>query len=230
MLNTLFPEQLPELFLFDMDHTLINNDCDLSWKEFLVSRGLAPKQSLSIAEKFYTDYLAGELNDDEFISFQLAEFEFHTRFEMERLALEHFKVVVSQKLYNAALQLIKEIQAVSIPIAIETATNSIVARPVAESFGITTLLATEVSEINGVFQPSIIGHYNCGEGKIISATSYCNEMGIDLSQVAYFGDSLSDIPLLSAVGYPVVTNGLEKMRNLANKRGWLQVTFKEKVE
>ncbi len=212
-----------------MDHTLIDNDCDLSWKTFLVDRGMAPKESLVIADKYYEAYLKGELNESEFITFQLAEFNNRCRSDMEDLARKHFTQLVKGKIYCKGIDLVKEIQALSIPIAIETATNSIVARPVANYFEIDSLLATEITEINSHFQSSISGHYNCGEGKIISATHFCNKIGIDLSHVAYFGDSLSDIPLLSIVGFPVVTNGSEKMRKIADERGWLQVDFRKKV-
>ena len=30
------------IHFWDMDHTLIDNDCDVSWKEFLIAEGLAP--------------------------------------------------------------------------------------------------------------------------------------------------------------------------------------------
>ncbi len=225
MLRTLFPNELPQLFLFDMDHTLIDNDCDLSWKTFLVNRGMAPKESLVIADKYYEAYLKGELNESEFITFQLAEFNNRCRSDMETLASEHFSEVVQPKIYEKGMELVREIQAVSIPIAIETATNSVVASPVSEYFGIETVLATEITEIDHSFRASISGHYNCGTGKIISATQFCSERGIDLSQVAYFGDSLSDIPLLSNVGFPVVTNGSTEMLEIAFERGWSTVHF-----
>ena len=40
------------LHIFDMDHTLIEADCDVTWKQFLVSEGLAPASALAEADRF----------------------------------------------------------------------------------------------------------------------------------------------------------------------------------
>ena len=37
----------PEFYFFDMDHTLIDNDCDVSWKDFMVAEKLAPPEALN---------------------------------------------------------------------------------------------------------------------------------------------------------------------------------------
>ncbi len=34
----------PKIYLFDMDHTLIDNDCDVSWKQFVVRHNLQRRQ------------------------------------------------------------------------------------------------------------------------------------------------------------------------------------------
>ena len=63
-----------EVYLFDMDETLINVDCDVTWKEFAVKYGYAPENALAEADRFYLEYCAGTLDIDEFLTFQLAEF------------------------------------------------------------------------------------------------------------------------------------------------------------
>ena len=63
-----------KVYFFDMDHTLIDNDCDVSWKEFTVAHGLAPRSHLEEAERFFDDYNRGCLDTAKFIRFQLSEF------------------------------------------------------------------------------------------------------------------------------------------------------------
>ena len=41
-----------KIHFFDMDHTLINNDCDVSWKEFLTEEKIAPSNAMEIADNF----------------------------------------------------------------------------------------------------------------------------------------------------------------------------------
>ena len=50
-----------KIHFFDMDHTLINNDCDVSWKEFLTEEKIAPSNAMEIADKFFDDYNRGEI-------------------------------------------------------------------------------------------------------------------------------------------------------------------------
>src|SRR5210317_2236053 len=87
-------DNMPKGYLFDMDHTLINNDCDVSWKTFLVNKGLAPSNALDIADYYYQQYRRGELDINEFLKFQLAEFKGRTPAEMDALAQEHFETLV----------------------------------------------------------------------------------------------------------------------------------------
>lgn len=70
--------------------------------------------------------------------------------------------------------------------------------------------------------------------KLSVATQLCNELGINLSQVAYIGDDLADIELLKAVGYAAVPvgspiEGLCFGNTILTKRGGEGV-FREFVE
>ena len=46
------------------------------------------------------------------------------------------------------------------------------------------------------------------------------ERGIDLQASAAYSDSINDLPLLEAVGEPHAVNPDQKLRHLANHRGW----------
>ena len=88
---------MPKLYIFDMDGTLIDNDCDVSWKEFLVAEGLAPRSDLALAKKFFDDYNAGTLRHEDFLAFQLREFVGRSVAEMAEVARRHFERVVRPK-------------------------------------------------------------------------------------------------------------------------------------
>ena len=78
-----------EVYFWDMDHTIINNDCDVSWKAFVHAKRIAPDNALVLAEKYYQDYLNNCLDNDEFMSFQLAEFKGKSVDEMHHLSPLH---------------------------------------------------------------------------------------------------------------------------------------------
>jgi phosphoserine phosphatase len=50
--------------------------------------------------------------------------------------------------------------------------------------------------------------------------SLCAEHATDLSESYYYGDSVADLPVLEAVGHPVVVNPRDRLRAIAGERGW----------
>jgi 3-deoxy-D-manno-octulosonate 8-phosphate phosphatase (KDO 8-P phosphatase) len=54
------------------------------------------------------------------------------------------------------------------------------------------------------------------EDKIVVLRSLCTQLGIDLSQVAYVGDDVNDLPVLEVVGCPLtVADAVEAAKNCA---------------
>lgn len=224
MLNDLFPEELPKLFLFDMDHTLIDNDCDLSWKEFLVERGLAPQSAIQDGEYYYKLYCQGKLEIDTFLDFQLKEFMGKTKAEMDALSAEHFQIKVKPKIYPYFKDLLYELKENGTPTAIVTATNDIVAGKTAAFLEVDKLLSTKTEVINERFTGKIIGSYNYSEQKIIRVQEYCSDLSIPLNECAYFGDSLSDYPLLKSVGFPFMVHPKDALLQQEEAENWPTLT------
>jgi HAD superfamily hydrolase (TIGR01490 family) len=220
MQNAKTPAGQPALWFFDMDHTLIDNDCDVSWKKFLVRHGLAPASAMDEADRFFADYLAGHLDYDAFIRFQLAEFASRTPAEMAALARWHFVEVVRPLLYPAACRAVAAALAHHAPVALPTATNEVIAAPLAADLGIPHLLATRLERRDTLFTGAMDGEYCGGTGKLAPAREFAARFGLTLDQAAYYGDSISDVPLLAAVGFPTVVNPGDQLAAEAAARAW----------
>jgi HAD superfamily hydrolase (TIGR01490 family) len=218
------PKQ-PEIFFFDMDHTLINNDCDVSWKQFAVAEGLAPVDDLREADRFFKLYEAGQLPVDEFLLFQLNEFSGRTIEEMRDWSLRHFEQVVKKRIYADGVKAINSAKAQGV-VAVLSATNSVLCQPLADYLGIEHIEATELEVIDGVFTGKLSAEYRCGEGKVSAARDFCAVRGFDLSAAAYYGDSYSDHFILDAVGFPYAVNPNHKLRECAEQKGWPILTWK----
>jgi HAD superfamily hydrolase (TIGR01490 family) len=215
----------PKAYLFDMDHTLINNDCDVSWKTFLVDRGLAEANALEVADQFYQDYLRGELDVNAFTRFQLKEFEGRSVLEVEEWSQSHFENYVKATIYPEAYILVKNALATNCPVAILTATNKTLAKPVANYLGIPTVLACDVKQVSGVYYAEMATDYSLGDGKIAYAQAFLRPLGLKLSEVAYYGDSLADIAMLEQVGFPYAVNPSGKLLERAKAEGWTILNF-----
>jgi HAD superfamily hydrolase (TIGR01490 family) len=214
------------IVFFDMDHTLIDIDSDLSWKLFLADKGLAGRRDRLIGHWHYFRYRIGRLNTESFLRFQLAQYIGKTDADMRALLDEHFRTRVLPHIYPAVFPLLDELRLRKIPCVLVTATNKEIARPLAEHLNMDALFATELErDAAGRFTGRAAGASCMGKEKLLVMEPEARRRGCTLAHAMYFGDSSLDIPILAAVGYPLAANPATKLRRKAKKRGWPIVNF-----
>ena len=209
-----------DIVFFDMDDTLIANDCDVSWKEFLVDIGLAPEDERAHAQGYWDDYCAGRLDQQTFLGFQLRQFVGKTIEDMRALSRRHFEARVRARIYPQARKTIAAILERGAPAVLLSATNRIIAEPIAKAFRMTDVICTELERRDGVFTGGIIPPYCFREGKVARAQACCASRGTTLRRATYFGDSPADIPMLESVGAAVVVNPRGQLLAKAQEKGW----------
>lgn len=71
------------LAIFDLDNTLLAGDSDHAWGEFLVEEGIVDAQAYRKAnDRFYQDYLNGELDILNYLGFVLQPLSIHSMDEL----------------------------------------------------------------------------------------------------------------------------------------------------
>ncbi|MDD7983520.1 HAD-IB family hydrolase [Lentisphaera marina] len=215
-----------QVYFWDMDHTIINNDCDVSWKEFLHARGVAPANALDLADKYYQDYLNNTLDQDEFMDFQLAEFKGKTEEQMLELSHQHFNDVVKQKIYPEAERMIREQMKEGKLLCLITATNSVIAYALKEYLGFEHLIASGLEMRDGIYTGKRSGKYCLGQGKVELMQDFFLENGGSLNSSAYYGDSSADVVIMEAVGKPFAVNPAPKLLAAAELNNWPILSFK----
>lgn len=64
------------------------------------------------------------------------------------------------------------------------------------------------------------GPFNYREGKVASMHALAEREGLDLASSYAYSDSESDLPMLRAVGHPVVVNPDQELTRIARSEGW----------
>ena len=82
----------------------------------------------------------------------------------------------------------------------------------------------EVGE-DGLFTGELGGAFMYGEGKVEAMRRFADEHDIDLGASFAYSDSVSDLPMLRAVGTPVVVNPDEELTRIAREEGWRVMRF-----
>jgi HAD superfamily hydrolase (TIGR01490 family) len=213
------------LTLFDLDGTLIETDSDHAFGDFMIAIGWA--DSAIHRERnnaFYADYLNGTLDIDRYIDFATAAW--RSRSEAERLAArERFMAeVLRPSLHARAQALVQQHRDAGDMIAIVTATNEFVTRPIADAFGIADLIAVELEQDGrGGYTGRVKGIPSFREGKVPRVETWLQAQDRhprDFERITVYSDSTNDLPLLEWSTHPVATNPSPALAAIAQSRGW----------
>jgi HAD superfamily hydrolase (TIGR01490 family) len=82
----------------------------------------------------------------------------------------------------------------------------------------------EVGE-DGLFTGQLGGPFMYGKGKVEAMERYAAEHDIDLARSWAYSDSVSDLPMLRAVGHPVAVNPDDELTRIAREEGWRVMRF-----
>ena len=213
----------PRVTLFDLDHTLLPIDSDYSWGEFTQQIGWTdPVDFKRRNDAFYAHYVAGTLDVHDYVRFatealrlrgEAAYRDAHVRFMREWIL----------PLRPSAQELVRQHQAAGDQLAIVTATNELVTRPIAAAFGVPELIAVELArDAAGWITGEITGVPSMREGKVVRVAAWLRARGLDWLDVetTFYSDSTNDLPLLEQVDHPVATNPDPRLRTIALERGW----------
>jgi HAD superfamily hydrolase (TIGR01490 family) len=111
---------------------------------------------------------------------------------------------------------------------IVSAAGNGVVEPLAAVLGMDGGIGTryEVGE-DGAFTGRFDGPFVYGPGKVEAMEAFAAEHGIDLAASYAYSDSISDLPMLRAVGHPVVVNPDPPLAEIAREEGWQTMRFEQ---
>jgi alcohol-forming fatty acyl-CoA reductase len=89
------------------------------------------------------------------------------------------------------------------------------------------LLTARLEEENGAYTGELSGAPVAGEARARMLASFARRRGVDLSRSYAYADSISDLPMLEAVGNPVAVNPDARLRAAAKGRGWRIKTWRK---
>jgi HAD superfamily hydrolase (TIGR01490 family) len=214
-----------KLTLFDLDGTLLPKDSDHAFGEFVVALGWADREDFRRRnDVFYEDYLAGRLDIDAYVDFATAPWRGRPADDLAWATARFLKEVVRPMLHPTALGLVQRHQREGDVVAIVTATNDFVTRPIAGLLGVEHLIATDLArDETGRVTGSIRGVPAFREGKIARVQQWLSARGQalpDFERSTFYSDSTNDLPLLEHVSHPVATNPGPVLERIAQQRGW----------
>jgi len=209
------------LAIFDLDNTLIADDSDYLWGQFLVDQGIVDKNHYESANaKFYDDYKQGTLDIVEFLRFSLQPLADNNPEQLYQWRTQFIEEAIKPLLLEPAQLLIDKHRNRGDTLLVITATNSFVTEPIVQLYGIENLLATTPEFIDGRYTGGFNGVPCFREGKVKLLEAWLKDSTETMQDSWFYSDSHNDLPLLKLVDHPVAVDPDEKLTEFADAANW----------
>jgi len=216
------------LTLFDLDGTLIAGDSDHAFGEFMVDIGWADGDAWRARnDAFYQSYLEARLDVHAYIEFSTSVWRARAAADQAAASARFMREVIAPMITPKAIELVRAHQRQGDLVAIVTATNEFVTRPIAEAFGVPELLAIELErDDGGAVTGAIRGVPTYQGGKVTRVEQWLAAhpdgplAWADFDRISVYSDSTNDLPLLERATDPVATNPSAALEAVAAERGW----------
>ena len=220
-----------EAAFFDLDKTVISKSSSLALSRPFFRAGLVTRSQLLrgiYAQIVYLLLGADEKRMDRAKDGLLALTKGWDREEVEEVVREAIEEVVDPYIYQEALDLIALHRALGRNVYIVSSSPEEVVRPLADRLGVDGVVATRAESIDGKYTGKL-EFYCYREQKAEAIQQLAEAVGIDLGGSFAYSDSMTDQPMLEAVGNPVAVNPDRELRRLAQQRGWKVRDFRRPV-
>jgi len=209
------------LAIFDLDNTLISDDSDYLWWQFLVDQGIVDKDQYEEANaKFYDDYKQGTLDIVEFLHFSLAPLAKNDPEQLYKWRSQFIEEIIKPIQLKPAIRLVNKHRFKGDTVMVITATNRFVTEPIVKLFGIDILLATTPEFVDGRYTGKFEGTPCFQEGKVTLLNQWLENSNETMENSSFYSDSFNDLALLKLVDNPVAVDPDDKLRAHAVEKNW----------
>ena len=216
---------------FDLDKTVLAKSSTLAFSKPFFAQGLLNRRSVlksSYAQFIYT--LSGADHD------QMDRMRTHLTNMCTGWNVEQVKSIVNETLHEIvtplvfaeAADLIAGHKLCGRDVVVVSASGEEIVAPIARALGATHAMATRMVVEDGKYTGEV-AFYCYGEGKVQAIRELAARESYPLEHCYAYSDSITDLPMLEAVGHPTVVNPDRALRKEATAREWPVLTFSRPV-
>ncbi|WP_028474727.1 HAD family hydrolase [Nocardioides alkalitolerans] len=216
---------------FDLDKTIIAKSSTLAFSKPFQAGGLISRRAVLRSAYAQFVYLVGGADHDQmekmrqFLSALTAGWDVGT---VREIVADTLHNIVDPLVYDEAVSLIEEHRLAGRDVVIVSTSGSEVVEPIGAMLGADHVVATRLVEEDGRYTGEI-AYYAYAEEKANAIRSLAAERGYDLDQSFAYSDSVTDVPMLEAVGHPYAVNPDRDLRRIAVANEWPVLVFDRPV-
>jgi HAD superfamily hydrolase (TIGR01490 family) len=207
---------------FDLDKTVLAKSSTLAFGRPFFQGGLINRRAVLKAAyaQFVFSLQGADAQQMERLRSQITEmctgWDVATVHEIVRETLHE---IVEPLIYAEAADVIEEHRLAGREIVIVSSSGAEVVEPIGELLGADRVVATRMVTVDGHYTGEI-EFYAYGENKAVAIRELASAGGYELADCFAYSDSITDLPMLDAVGHPTAVNPDRALRKTAVERGW----------
>jgi len=217
---------------FDLDKTIIAKSSVLAFGRPFYREGLLSRRAIvrsAYAQVVFMLVGADEEKMEKLRKAMLDLIRGWNQHEVASIVRETLEEVVTPIIFSEALDLIEHHQSQGRLVVIVSSAPEEVVRPLGEFLGVDDVIATR-AEVDGEGNyTGELAFYAYGPHKADAMRAMAAERGIDLAASYAYSDSITDAPMLHAVGNPVAVNPDRELARLAREEIWPTLRFERPV-
>ncbi|WP_314178168.1 HAD family hydrolase [Streptomyces winkii] len=216
---------------FDLDKTVIAKSSTLAFGRSFYQGGLINRRAVLRTAYAQFVYLLGGADHDqmermrEYLSALCRGWNVE---QVKEIVAETIHDLIDPIIYDEAASLIEEHHLAGRDVVIVSTSGAEVVEPIGELIGADRVVATRMVVEDGCYSGEI-EYYAYGPAKAEAIEELAESEGYDLSRCYAYSDSVTDIPMLEAVGHPCAVNPDRALRKEALGRDWPVLTFSRPV-
>ncbi|WP_235984822.1 HAD family hydrolase [Actinomyces trachealis] len=207
---------------FDLDKTLLATSTTMALSTPMRRHGIISAVTLIRSVVTQLPYLLAGADEEQTTRMMSRLAAMSAGVERERvLEVVHqaLPTSIEPAFYSEALEIVSGHHHAGHDVVVVSASIEEMVEPVARLVGADRCVATRMETENGVYTGRIERSLLHAE-KLVALQEDAKQHGIDLARSWAYSDSISDLPMLEAVGHPVATNPDRELRAAAAERGW----------
>ncbi|MDA4105318.1 HAD-IB family hydrolase [Mycolicibacterium monacense] len=216
---------------FDLDKTVIAKSSTLAFSKPFFDQGLLNRRAVLKSTYAQFFFLMSGADHDQMDRMRSYVTNMCTGWDVEQIKSivnETLHDIVDPLVFAEAADLIADHKLCGRDVVVVSASGEEIVAPIARGLGATHAMATRMVVEDGRYTGEI-AFYCYGEGKVEAIRALAAREGYALEHCYAYSDSITDLPMLEAVGHPTVVNPDRALRKEATARGWPVLTFTRPV-
>lgn len=221
----------PIAAFFDLDKTIIAKSSSLAFSRPFFDQGLINRRSVLKSSYAQFMFLLSAADHDQVERMRKHVTEMCTGWDVEQVSSivhETLHDIVNPLVFAEAADLIAGHKARGHDVVIVSASGAEIVEPIGEMLGADYSMASRMKVVDGKYAGEV-EFYCYGEEKVVAMNEISATVGYDLAQCFAYSDSITDLPMLRAVGHPTVINPDRALRREATAQGWPMLSFTKPI-